>query len=88
MAVEQGATAGVHALADLVVLDAGFHVGGLLGLDEFALEGCDVLRVVELHHVERLAGADRMQRGDGQHMRVPLDHDVRVVGQPDGTALG
>jgi hypothetical protein len=31
--------AGVHALADLVVLDAGLHVGGLLRLDELALEG-------------------------------------------------
>ena len=25
----------------------------------------------------------RVQRGHHQHVRVPLDHDVRVVGQPD-----
>ena len=48
--------AGVHAQRDLVVLDAGLHVGGLLRLDELALEGGDLLGVVELHHVERLRG--------------------------------
>jgi hypothetical protein len=47
----QGLAAGVHALGDLVVFDAGFHVGGLLRLDELALEGGDFLGVVELHHV-------------------------------------
>jgi hypothetical protein len=50
-ALHQGLAAGVHALADLVVLDAGFHVGGAFGLDEFALEQHDFFRVVELHHV-------------------------------------
>jgi hypothetical protein len=83
-ALEQRQAAGVHALADLVVLDAGLHVGGLLGLDELALEGGDFLGVVELDEVHRPGGADREQRGDDQHVRIPLDHDVRVVGQPDG----
>ena len=49
--------AGVHALRDLVVLDAGLPVGGLLGLDELALEGGDLLGVEELDHVERLLRA-------------------------------
>jgi hypothetical protein len=33
LALEQGQAAGVHALRDLVVFDAGFHVSGLLRLD-------------------------------------------------------
>jgi hypothetical protein len=37
-ALHQGLAAGVHAQGDLVVLDAGLHVGGLLRLDELALE--------------------------------------------------
>jgi hypothetical protein len=43
---------GVHAQRDLVVFDAGFHVGGLLGLDELAFEGRDFFGIVELDHVE------------------------------------
>src|SRR5690606_18012441 len=35
----QGSPAGVHTFSDLIVFDRRFHVGGLLGLDEFALEG-------------------------------------------------
>ena len=86
-ALHQGAPAGVHAQGDLVVLDAGFHVGGLLGLDELALEGVDLLGVVELDDVERLLRPLRMQRRDDQHVRVPLDHHVRVVGEPDRAVL-
>ena len=41
----------VHALGDLVVLDGRLHVGGLLGLDELALEQRDLLGVVELDDV-------------------------------------
>src|SRR5690348_11549263 len=37
-ALEQGLAAGVHAQGDLVVLDAGLEVRGLLRLDELALE--------------------------------------------------
>ena len=48
------------------------------GLDELALEGGDLLRVEELHQVERLARPAREQRRHHQHMRVPLDHDRRV----------
>ncbi len=44
-AQHQGAAAGIHAFGDLVVLDAGFHVGSALGLDKFALEGRDFLGV-------------------------------------------
>src|SRR4051812_9486383 len=44
-ALEEGAAAGVHAQGDLVVLGAGFPVCRLLCLDEFALEGVDVLRI-------------------------------------------
>ena len=29
-----------------------------------------------------------MQRGHGEHVRIPLDHDVRVVGEPDRAVLG
>ncbi len=86
--VEQRPAPRIHALADLVVLDAGLHIGGLLGLDELALEGGDLLGVVELDHVERPRRADRVQRGHGEHVRVPLHHDVGVVGEPDRAALG
>ncbi len=86
-AQHQGLAAGVHALGDLVVLDRGFHVGGALGLDELALEAGDLFGVIELHHVQRPVHARRVQGGDGEHMRIPLDHDVRVVGQPDRAAL-
>ena len=75
-ALEQRAAAGVHAQRDLVVLGAGFPVRGLLGLDELALERGDVLGVVELDDVERLLRPLREQRGDDQHVRIPLDHDV------------
>src|SRR3954462_7237625 len=37
-ALHQRQPAGVHAQRDLVVLDTGFHVRGLLGLDEPTLE--------------------------------------------------
>lgn len=74
---------GVHAFTDLVVLNAGFHVGRLLGLDKLSLESLNFFRVVELHHVERLVDAARVQGRDRQDVRVPLDHDVRVIRQPD-----
>src|SRR5258708_39719866 len=50
-ALPQRAPAAVHALGDLVVLDRGFPVGGLLGFDELALEQDDVLGIVELDDV-------------------------------------
>jgi hypothetical protein len=81
-ALVQRLAACVHALRDLVVLDAGLHVGRALRLHETGLEGGDLLGVVELHHVERLVDTERVQGRDGQHVRVPLHHDVRVVGQP------
>ena len=56
--------AGVHPLGDLVVLDRGFHVRRLLGLDELALEQRDVLGVVELDDVGRPVDAAGDQRAD------------------------
>ena len=82
-ALEEGAPPGVHSQRDLVVFCAGFPVGGLLGLDELALEGVDVLGIVELDDVERLLRSLRNQRRDDEHVRIPLDHRRRVVGQPD-----
>ena len=85
-ALEQGAAARVHALANFVVFQAGFHVGGALRLHEFTLESGDFLGVEKLHHVQRLVHAHRKDGGNGEHMRIPLHHDVRVVRQPDGAA--
>src|SRR5687767_4479577 len=45
------APAAVQAQADLVVLDRGLDVSGLLRLDELALEEHDLLGIVELDHV-------------------------------------
>ena len=87
-ALIQGPAAGVHALADLVVLDAGLHVGGLLRLHEFGLEGRDLFGVVELDHVQRPVHRQRVQGRDREHVRIPLHHDVGVVGQPDRAAFG
>ena len=70
-------------LPDLVVLDCRFHIRGLLGGNELGLEQRNVLGVVELDDVERLVDVLRDQRGHDQHVRIPLDHDVRIVGQPD-----
>src|SRR5688572_24013141 len=53
------APAAVQALADLVVLDRGLYVSGLLRVDEVALEEHDLLGIVELHHV---GGARRRAR--------------------------
>ena len=83
-AVHQRLAAGVHAQCDLVVFGAGLPVRGLLGLDELALEGDDLFGVEKLDDVECLLRALRVQRRDDEHMRVPLDHDVGVIGQPDG----
>ena len=85
--LQQRGAAGVHSQGYLVVLDAGLHVGGLLGFDELPLECADFLRVEKLHHVECLARSLGKEAGNDQHVRVPLKHHGRVVGQPDG-ALG
>src|SRR5690606_6322756 len=50
---EQRGAPGVHPAGNLVVLDAGFHIGGALGLDEVGLEQGDLLRIVELDDVRR-----------------------------------
>ena len=87
-ALVQGRAAGVHALADFVVLDAGFHIGRLLCFDKLTLKGRNLFWVVKLHHVHGLVHAHGEQGGDGQHVRIPLHHDVRVVGEPDGALFG
>ena len=87
-ALHQRLAPGVHAQRDLVILDTGLHVGGLLSRDEFALEGGDLLGVVELHHVDRFLRPFGVERRYHQHMRIPLDHDVRVVSQPDRALFG
>ena len=65
----QRVAATIHALADVVVLDRGFHVRGLLRLDELALEEGDVFRVVELDDVRRPVHVARDQRGNDKHVR-------------------
>ena len=52
-AAQQRPPPAIHALGDVVVLDRGLHVRGLLGLDEFTLEGDDLLGVVKLDNVQR-----------------------------------
>lgn len=39
--LQQRTAACVHALADFIVLDSGFHIGRALGFDEIGLKGCD-----------------------------------------------
>ena len=87
-ALQQGAPAGVHALGNLVIFQAGFHVGGLLCLDKFALEGGNFFRVIKLDLVQRLVHPHGVQGGDREHVGVPLHHDVRVIGEPDGALAG
>src|SRR5688572_1771272 len=72
-----------HAHADLLVLERGLVVGPLLGLDELGLEERDLLGVVELDHVAARLRARRIERRDDEHVRIPLDHEVRVVREPD-----
>jgi len=43
-AVQQRLAPSVHALANLVIFDAGFQVGRLLGLDKLRLKGMDFFR--------------------------------------------
>ena len=82
-AVQQCLAAGVHAQRDFIVLVAGFQVGSLLGGDKFGLECGNFLGVEKLDQIQRLLRALREQRGHHEHVRVPLDHHRRVVGQPD-----
>ena len=83
----QRAPALVHALGDFVVLRGSFHIRGLFGLDELALEQCDVLGIVELDDIGRAVDGAREQRAYDQHVRVPLEHDVRIDCYPDRAML-
>ena len=58
---QQGLTTRVHALGNLVVLDHGLRVGGLLRLDELGLERHHLFRVEEFDQVQGLARALREQ---------------------------
>ena len=60
----QGLAAAIHALGNLVVLDAGFHVGGLLGLYELGLKCRDLFGVEKFHHVQRLVHGQGVQGRD------------------------
>ena len=51
--VEQGLASGIHSDRNLVVLNAGFHVRGLLRFDEFALEQRHFFGVIELDDIDR-----------------------------------
>ena len=48
---QQGCAPGVHAFANFVIFDAGFHVGGTLRLDKLALEGLNFFGIEELDPV-------------------------------------
>ena len=82
------APAGIHAERDVVILGRRFHVCRLLRLDELALEKGNFLGVIELDDVARLVDAARDYAADNEHMGVPLDHDVRIDGQPDRAVAG
>ena len=79
----QRAATRIHPLGDLVVFLRGLVIRRLFGFDEFALEERNVLGVVELDHVERAIDRLRNQRADDEHVRIPLDHHVRVIREPD-----
>ena len=79
----QGAPTGIHAQRDLVVFLRRFSVRSLLGGDELALEQHDFFGVIELDHVGGRLRPARNQVRYHQHVRIPLDHDVRVEGEPD-----
>jgi hypothetical protein len=87
-ALHQGQTAGVHAFADFVVFDGGFHIGRALRLDELGFEGGDFLGVVELDDVQGFLRAARVKRGQRQHMRVDLDHVGGEIGDPQRAEIG
>ena len=59
-----------------------------MGFYKIALEGHDFFGVIKLHHVQRFLGADGMQCGHREHMRIPLHHDVGVVGKPNSAIFG
>src|SRR6266536_6391161 len=84
--VERAATR-VHPLGDLVVLRRRLEVRRLLGRDEFPFEEGNVLGIVELDDVGRAVGRTRVERADHEHVRIPLEHHVRIVGEPDRAVL-
>ena len=85
--LHQSFTTRVHAFGDFVIFYTSFHVSGLLRFNKLALESNDLFRVVKLHHIECFTGANGMQSGNRQHMWIPLDHDVGVVGEPNSTTV-
>src|SRR5687768_5375877 len=83
----EGAPPAVQAQADLVVLDRGLDVCGLLRVDELALEERDLLGVVKLDHVGGASGRAWDQVRDDEHVRIPLEHEPRIVGHPQRAML-
>src|SRR5688572_4253331 len=72
-----------HARADFGVLECGFPIRRLLRFHELALKECNVFGVVELDDVGARLGAARNDGADDQRMRIPLNHEVGEVGEPD-----
>lgn len=74
----------VHAQRNGVGFRASLHVGCLMRLRKFALEGGNFFGVIELDHMDGFLGVSRMQRGHDQRLGVPLDHQIWVANQLDG----
>ncbi len=72
----------IHTFGDIIVFYCRFHIGSLLRLYEFLT---DIMVVEELDHIHRLSWRDWMEGRDGDRIRIDLDHDIRIVGEPDGT---
>ena len=80
---DQRPTARIHPFGNLVVFLGGLVIGRLFRFDKLALEQCDLFRIVELDHVEGAVDCLRNQRADDEDVRIPLDHHVRIIREPD-----
>src|ERR1041385_8653927 len=82
------AAAAIKPLADLIVLERGLDVGGLLRIDELALEARDFFRIVELDHVGGARRRAGNQARDDEHVRIPLEGEPRKIARPERAVLG
>src|SRR6476661_10070353 len=74
---------GCHTRANLAVFDCRFCIRRLLGSDEVSLEQHDVFRIIKLDYVRARLRSARHHAADDQHVRIPLDHHIGIVREPD-----
>src|SRR5688572_26999148 len=86
--LHERAAAGGHARNDFSVFDSGLPVCRLFGFDEFTLEKRDIFGIVELDYVRTRFRSARNQITYDERMRIPLDHHIRKVGEPDCALSG